>query len=246
MVNPCNKGACPGASRGPPVTRICGAARSMVACDDPIGPEGPPTESSTAIIARTRSRLDRLWLRRPTPRSPDARSRFAQASEFPGRGCLDRLDESEPAVVLSLCKGPVSDSASPRERNAHRPFDLTWHERIHPSTHERRRKPRAHAGRQRRRRLLHQSRHVGDAFRRRARQGRRHALRARAVRRRRHRRRRRLLPHGGQAGVARCCTSGPGLGNGLANLHNAKKARLGHRQHRRRARDAITCSSTRR
>ena len=48
-------------------------------------------------------------------------------------------------------------------------------------------------------RVLHQSRHVGDAFRRRARQGRRHALRARPVRGRGHRRGRRLLPHGRQA-----------------------------------------------
>ena len=39
---------------------------------------------------------------------------------------------------------------------------------------------------------------------------------------------------------------GPGLANGLANLHNAKKAQLRHRQHRRRARDLSHRRTTRR
>ena len=56
-------------------------------------------------------------------------------------------------------------------------------------------------GQGRRRGLLRQSRHVGDAFRRRARPRRGHALRARPVRRRLLGRGRRLLPHDRQAGL---------------------------------------------
>ena len=36
--------------------------------------------------------------------------------------------------------------------------------------------------------------------------------------------------------AATCCTSGPGSGNGLANLHNARRARTPDRQHRGRPR----------
>ena len=75
----------------------------------------------------------------------------------------------------------------------------------------------------RRRRLLHQSRHLRDALRGRARRGARDARRARPVRGRRHRRRRRLRAAWPTGRRRRCCTSGPGLGNGLANLHNARK-----------------------
>ena len=44
----------------------------------------------------------------------------------------------------------------------------------------------------------------------------------------------------------RCCTSGPGLGNGLANLHNARRGPHADRQHRRRPRHATTSGTTRR
>ena len=60
----------------------------------------------------------------------------------------------------------------------------------------------------------------------RAGQGAGHALRAGPVRRRGDGRGRRLLPHAGQAGL-HPAASGPGLANGLANLHNAKKANSG-------------------
>ena len=55
--------------------------------------------------------------------------------------------------------------------------------RAEPRCREWSREPRSLASRERRRYLLRQPRHVGDAFRRGARQGRRHALRARALRR---------------------------------------------------------------
>ena len=56
------------------------------------------------------------------------------------------------------------------------------------------------------------------------------------VRGRRHRRRRRLRPHGRQARPPTLLHLGPGLGNGLANLHNARKGAHADRQHRRRPR----------
>ncbi len=59
--------------------------------------------------------------------------------------------------------------------------------------------------RRRRERLLHQSWHFGDALCRRAGQGARHALRARAVRRRGDRRGRRLLPHARTSRPPPCC-----------------------------------------
>ena len=97
------------------------------------------------------------------------------------------------------------------------------------------RKPGAHAARGRRECLLHQPRHVGDAFRRRARQGARHALRAGAVRGRGDRRRRRLLPHAGQAGLD---PAAPGSGSRQRARQPAQRqeGQLRHRQHRRRAR----------
>jgi thiamine pyrophosphate-dependent acetolactate synthase large subunit-like protein len=39
---------------------------------------------------------------------------------------------------------------------------------------------------------------------------------------------------------------GPGLANGLANIHNAKRASVGHGQHRRRAFGRATSNTTRR
>ena len=68
------------------------------------------------------------------------------------------------------------------------------------TNHERRPSAHPHAGRVRRRHLLHESRHVGDAFRGRPRRGARDAQRARALRRRRDRRRRRIRAHGRPAG----------------------------------------------
>ena len=75
-------------------------------------------------------------------------------------------------------------------------------------------------------RLLHQPRHLRDAFRRSARPRAGHALRARPVRRR---------GDGAADGYFRMKGTpastllhlGPGLANGLANLHNAKKANSG-------------------
>ena len=62
-----------------------------------------------------------------------------------------------------------------------------------------------------------------------------HALRARPVRGRRHRRGRRLCAHGRRP-AATLLHLGPGLANGLANLHNARRARNPDGQHRRRPR----------
>ena len=98
---------------------------------------------------------------------------------------------------------------------------------------ERCRKPGAHAGGQRRRRLFHQPRHLGDALRGRARPAAGHALRARAVRRRGHRRRRRLLPHGRAPG-GDAAAPGPGPGQRPGQPAQREEGALGHRQHRRR------------
>ena len=102
---------------------------------------------------------------------------------------------------------------------------------------ERRRKPGPHAARVRRRHLLRQSRHQRDAFRRGARPRAGHALRALPVRGRRDRRGRRLLRGWPDKPAATLLHCGPGLANGLANLHNARRARVPHRQHRRRPGD---------
>jgi len=71
--------------------------------------------------------------------------------------------------------------------------------------------------------VLHEPRHLGDAFRRRARQRARHTLRALPLRGRR---------TGAADGYAEWREAsgdllhlGPGLGNGIANLHNARRAR---------------------
>ena len=76
----------------------------------------------------------------------------------------------------------------------------------------------------RRRGLLLKSRHIGNAFRRRTRQGRRHAGGAGPVRGRGDRHGGRLWPHGAKSRPARLLHLGPGLANGLANLHNARRA----------------------
>ena len=72
--------------------------------------------------------------------------------------------------------------------------------KIRSHADERCREPGPYAARGRGRCLLHQSRHVGDALRRRPRQDRGHALRPRPVRGRGQRGRRRLRAHGGEAG----------------------------------------------
>ncbi len=90
--------------------------------------------------------------------------------------------------------------------------------------HERRPGPHPHARRRRRRRLLHEPGHLGDALRRRARRRPRDARRARRCSK--------AWPPAPPTATAawptarrrRCCTSAPGLGNGLANLHNARRA----------------------
>ena len=88
----------------------------------------------------------------------------------------------------------------------------------------------------RRRYLLLQSRHVGDALRRRARPGARHALRARTVRGRGDRRGRRLRAHVGQAGGdAAALRAGP---RQRARQPAQRAARTdADRQHRRRPGD---------
>ena len=101
---------------------------------------------------------------------------------------------------------------------------------------ERRGKPGAHAGRRRGQCVLRQPRHVGDAFRRRARPGRRDALRAGPVRGGRHRRRRRLLPDergaGGDPAASRAR-----LRQRRRQHPQRQQGGVGHGQHRRRPRD---------
>ena len=71
--------------------------------------------------------------------------------------------------------------------------------------------------------MLRQSRHQRDALRRGARPRTGHALRALPVRGRRDRRGRWLRADGGEAAIT-LLHGGPGLGNGLANLHNVRRA----------------------
>ena len=94
---------------------------------------------------------------------------------------------------------------------------------LREGSHERRAGPHPHADRLRRGRVLQQSGDLGDAFRRGA--GRRAgaARGAVPVRGNRHRRRRRLRPDDRPAAAA-LLHLGPGLANGLANLHNARRA----------------------
>jgi acetolactate synthase-1/2/3 large subunit len=73
--------------------------------------------------------------------------------------------------------------------------------------------------------VLHQPRHQRDALRGRAGQRAAHARRAVPVRRRGHRRGRRLRTHGRQT-RGHLLHLGCGLGNGLANLHNARKGKV--------------------
>ena len=80
------------------------------------------------------------------------------------------------------------------------------------------------ARRQRRRRVLHEPGHVGDALRRRARRGARDARRCSACSRASSPARPTATAAWPAGRRRRCCTSGPGLGNGLANLHNARRA----------------------
>ena len=91
--------------------------------------------------------------------------------------------------------------------------------------------------RERRRHLLRQSRHERDAFRRGARPHPRHALRARPVRGRGDRRRRRLCAHGGQAGRDAAALRARASPTASPNLHNARRACVADRQHRRRPGD---------
>ncbi len=101
---------------------------------------------------------------------------------------------------------------------------------------ERRPRARPHAGRVRRRHLLHESGHLGDALRRRARRGARDAGRARPLRRSGHGRRRRLRPHGRPA---RGDAAAPRPRPRQRARQPAQRAQGAHsrRQHRRRPRD---------
>ena len=103
----------------------------------------------------------------------------------------------------------------------------TWRTR-----RERGRGAHPHARRQRRRHVLHESRDVGDALRRGARRGSRHARRARTVRRRRHRSRRRLCADQGPPGR---CASPPRPGTRQRSRQPAQRAQGqgADRQHRR-------------
>ncbi len=73
--------------------------------------------------------------------------------------------------------------------------------------------------------MLCKSRHIGNAAGRRTRQAAESARNSWSLRGRRNRRGRRLWPHGRQASRHVAAPLGPGLGNGLSNLHNAKRAR---------------------
>jgi FAD/FMN-containing dehydrogenase len=112
---------------------------------------------------------------------------------------------------------------------------------------ERRGEPGPDPGQQwRGRGLFRQPRHLGDALRRRARPRAGHALRARPVRRRSWPARptaMRAWPASRPATLLHC---GPGLGNAIANLHNAKARAHAGGQHRRRPRDLPQVSTTRR
>ena len=129
--------------------------------------------------------------------------------------------ELEDPVKVELMRRHQARLRPPRDPRARQPPRLTdglpTHER-RPGTHP---DPR----RQRGRRLLRQPGDLGDALRGRARRRARDAGRPRAVRGRGHRRRRRLRPHGAADPAATLLHLGPGLGNGIANLHNARRAR---------------------
>ena len=94
----------------------------------------------------------------------------------------------------------------------------------------------ADIGRGRRGCLLHQSRHLGDAFRRRTRPGRGDALRARPVRGRGDRRRRRLLPHEGHAGFDAAASRARPRQRPRQSAQR-QEGQFRHRQHRRPACD---------
>ena len=101
--------------------------------------------------------------------------------------------------------------------------------------HERCGKSGADIGRRRRGCLLHQSRHLGDAFRRRTGPGRGDALRARPVRGRGDGRRRRLLPHEGHAGFDPAASRARPRQRPCQSAQR-QEGQFRHRQHRRPAR----------
>ena len=111
------------------------------------------------------------------------------------RGFIERVRHPEKAPARGMVpaegafSGRRSADAAPPAHSSPGPRSL----------HERRPEPARNLRRRRRRRLLHQPRHVGDAFRRRARSAAGHARRARAVRGCGHRGRGRLRAHGRQA-----------------------------------------------
>ena len=109
-------------------------------------------------------------------------------------------------------------TAPPAPPHQHRPPTHPFEE-----TDERRPGPHEHVARLRRGRRLHEPGHVGDAIRGRSRRRARHARRAVPVRGRRHRRRRGYARVAGKP-AATLLHLGPGLANGLANLHNARRA----------------------
>ena len=96
---------------------------------------------------------------------------------------------------------------------------------VHFRRYEWRRKPDSHARCRRRRHVLHESRYLGDAHRRCAGQSQRDAMRPRPFRRGSHRSRGRLCTHDRKTCVY-AATSGTGLANGVANLHNASRAQV--------------------
>src|SRR5579871_3884192 len=103
-------------------------------------------------------------------------------------------------------------------------------------TDERCGKPGADPGRGRRGRLLHKSRHLGDAFCRCPRSGRGHALYTRPVRGRGHRSRRWLFPHERKTGLD-LAASRTGPRQWSRQPAQREKSAFGHRQHRRPACD---------
>ena len=111
---------------------------------------------------------------------------------------------------------------------------------------ERRRKPGPHPGRQRRRRLLHQPRHLRDALRRRARPSRRACAACSACSRAWSPARPTATAAWPSRPAATLLHLGPGPGQRPGQPAQRAEGALGHRQHRRRPRDLPPRATTRR
>ena len=154
-------------------------------------------------------------------------------------GGADPVHENRYRTTQSLVRHQLSDDRSRaragRARRTRARADEARHDFLHGNaervfrlearTDERCPGPDQHPGRRRRRRVLRQPGHLGDALRRRTGHRSADARRAGPFRRRRHRRGRRYARIADRP-AAVLLHLGPGLGNGLANLHNARRARV--------------------